>query len=84
MNTNYKPDYVFEIVCPRKERFVEAKNTYGSFFAFHGSKIENFHSILHNGLINCLNKVMHINLNKNEVNDIYDFYRDICLVKEHT
>ncbi|XP_068580276.1 protein mono-ADP-ribosyltransferase PARP6-like [Cebidichthys violaceus] len=38
---------------PSKEaRFQTAKKLYGSTFAFHGSHIENWHSILRNGLIN--------------------------------
>uniref|UniRef100_A0A8D0GU41 PARP catalytic domain-containing protein n=11 Tax=cellular organisms TaxID=131567 RepID=A0A8D0GU41_SPHPU len=36
---------------PAKEaRFRTAKKLYGSTFAFHGSHIENWHSILRNGL----------------------------------
>ncbi|XP_029289870.1 protein mono-ADP-ribosyltransferase PARP6-like isoform X2 [Cottoperca gobio] len=38
---------------PSKEaRFQTARKLYGSTFAFHGSNIENWHSILRNGLIN--------------------------------
>ncbi|XP_070828072.1 protein mono-ADP-ribosyltransferase PARP6-like isoform X2 [Chaetodon trifascialis] len=38
---------------PSKEaRFQTAKKLYGSTFAFHGSHIENWHSILRNGLVN--------------------------------
>ncbi|KAM7396896.1 hypothetical protein PAMP_019901 [Pampus punctatissimus] len=38
---------------PSKEaRFQTARKLYGSTFAFHGSHIENWHSILRNGLIN--------------------------------
>ncbi|XP_072051391.1 protein mono-ADP-ribosyltransferase PARP6-like [Amphiura filiformis] len=38
---------------PAKEAlFRKAKQTYGSVFAFHGSHIENWHSILRHGLIN--------------------------------
>ncbi|KAE8296158.1 Poly [ADP-ribose] polymerase 6 [Larimichthys crocea] len=38
---------------PSKEaRFKTARKLYGSTFAFHGSHIENWHSILRNGLIN--------------------------------
>ncbi|XP_023801167.1 poly [ADP-ribose] polymerase 8-like [Cyanistes caeruleus] len=37
---------------PAKEsNFRAAKNLYGSTFAFHGSHIENWHSILRNGLV---------------------------------
>ncbi|XP_062245704.1 protein mono-ADP-ribosyltransferase PARP6-like [Platichthys flesus] len=38
---------------PSKEaRFKTARKLYGSTFAFHGSHIENWHSILRNGLVN--------------------------------
>lgn len=38
---------------PAKEvRFQSARKLYGSTFAFHGSHIENWHSILRNGLVN--------------------------------
>ncbi|KAM3876915.1 LOW QUALITY PROTEIN: protein mono-ADP-ribosyltransferase PARP6-like [Diretmus argenteus] len=38
---------------PAKEaRFRTAKKLYGSTFAFHGSHIENWHSVLRNGLVN--------------------------------
>ncbi|XP_030621155.1 protein mono-ADP-ribosyltransferase PARP6 [Chanos chanos] len=38
---------------PAKEaRFCAARKLYGSTFAFHGSHIENWHSILRNGLVN--------------------------------
>uniref|UniRef100_A0AAV2L6B6 Poly [ADP-ribose] polymerase n=1 Tax=Knipowitschia caucasica TaxID=637954 RepID=A0AAV2L6B6_KNICA len=45
----------FLLICspPYKEvRFQMARKLYGSTFAFHGSHIENWHSILRNGLIN--------------------------------
>jgi len=53
---NYKPSIIFEVVSQPKKAFLSAKQEFGSFTAFHGSKVENFHSILHNGLINCLNQ----------------------------
>ncbi|XP_049579379.1 protein mono-ADP-ribosyltransferase PARP6-like isoform X1 [Syngnathus scovelli] len=41
---------------PTKEaRFQTARKLYGSTFAFHGSHIENWHSILRNGLVNASN-----------------------------
>jgi hypothetical protein len=54
---NYMPSIIFEVVSQPKKAFLSAKQEFGSFTAFHGSKVENFHSILHNGLINCLNQV---------------------------
>jgi hypothetical protein len=35
---------------------VKGKAEFGSFFAYHGSKLENFHSIIHRGLVSALNK----------------------------
>ncbi|RWS10757.1 mono [ADP-ribose] polymerase PARP16-like isoform X2 [Dinothrombium tinctorium] len=52
----FKPNYIFKVMSKPKEAFVRDKQLYGSFFAFHGSRLENFHSIIYNGLINCLNK----------------------------
>ncbi|XP_061773719.1 protein mono-ADP-ribosyltransferase PARP6-like [Nerophis ophidion] len=41
---------------PNKEaRFQSARKLHGSTFAFHGSHIENWHSILRNGLVNASN-----------------------------
>ncbi|XP_061630832.1 protein mono-ADP-ribosyltransferase PARP6 isoform X1 [Phyllopteryx taeniolatus] len=41
---------------PTKEaRFQAARKLYGSTFAFHGSHVENWHSILRNGLVNASN-----------------------------
>ncbi|KAM9807717.1 protein mono-ADP-ribosyltransferase PARP6-like [Neosynchiropus ocellatus] len=37
---------------PKEARFQAARKLYGSTFAFHGSHIENWHSILRNGLVN--------------------------------
>ncbi|KAJ6646989.1 Protein mono-ADP-ribosyltransferase PARP16 [Pseudolycoriella hygida] len=39
-----------------KEQFLRGKSQFGSFFAYHGSKLENFHSIIHRGLISDLNE----------------------------
>jgi ubiquitin-conjugating enzyme E2 Q len=41
---------------PAKERkFMQAKNKHGSLFCFHGSSMENWYSILRNGLRNLSN-----------------------------
>jgi len=53
---NFKPTLIFEVVSQPKRSFTEAKERFGTFWAFHGSAVENFHSIVHNGLVNCLNK----------------------------
>uniref|UniRef100_A0A674JGT1 Poly(ADP-ribose) polymerase family member 8 n=1 Tax=Terrapene triunguis TaxID=2587831 RepID=A0A674JGT1_9SAUR len=47
---------------PAKEsNFRAAKNLYGSTFAFHGSHIENWHSILRNGLVVASNTRLQVN-----------------------
>ncbi|KAM9753454.1 protein mono-ADP-ribosyltransferase PARP16 [Menidia menidia] len=55
------PDFLFELeysdhVNARFEKMREGREV---FYAFHGSRLENFHSIIHNGL--------HCHLNKNSV-----------------
>lgn len=51
MGTPYQ--YMLLTSTPEKEaRYAALKKTYGSFMAFHGSPMENWHSILHNGLRN--------------------------------
>ena len=50
-----KTDYQFLLVSspPAKEQaFQKAKTQYGSTYAFHGSSIENWHSIVRKGLLN--------------------------------
>ncbi|XP_037042284.1 protein mono-ADP-ribosyltransferase PARP16-like [Bradysia coprophila] len=39
-----------------EEKFLELKERHGTFFAYHGSNFENFHSIIHRGLIGALNE----------------------------
>lgn len=53
------PDYLFEIVyCDQMNtKFAETKGERDLIYAFHGSRLENFHSILHNGLHCHLNRV---------------------------
>eukprot|EP00039_Didymoeca_costata_P015418 m.262060 g.262060 ORF g.262060 m.262060 type:complete len:970 (+) comp16220_c0_seq24:89-2998(+) len=47
---------------PKRERiFREAKQQYGTVFAFHGSPVENWHAILRNGLLNLSNTKKCIN-----------------------
>lgn len=56
--TSYIPDYVCELIYNEAEerRFSEIRGSHDTFLGFHGSKVENFHSILINGLRNNLNK----------------------------
>jgi len=54
MTTPYQ--YMLLMSTPEKEaRFLVLKKKYGSFLAFHGSPMENWHSILRNGLRNMSN-----------------------------
>ncbi|XP_020838938.1 protein mono-ADP-ribosyltransferase PARP16 isoform X3 [Phascolarctos cinereus] len=52
------PDFLFEIVYSGRvdAKFYETKGERDLIYAFHGSRLENFHSILHNGLHCHLNK----------------------------
>ncbi|XP_051653136.1 protein mono-ADP-ribosyltransferase PARP16 [Pseudopipra pipra] len=52
------PDYLFEVVyCDQMNtKFAETKGERDLIYAFHGSRLENFHSILHNGLHCHLNR----------------------------
>lgn len=56
-----KPPLIFQVTesttrRSKVENFSNLKSLYGSFYAFHGSALENYHSILHNGLAISLNK----------------------------
>lgn len=53
------PDFLFELeYCDQMNaRFEKTRADRDVFYAFHGSRLENFHSIIHNGLHCHLNKV---------------------------
>lgn len=53
------PDFLFELeYCDQMNaRFEKTRAGRDVFYAFHGSRLENFHSIIHNGLHCHLNKV---------------------------
>eukprot|EP00118_Oscarella_pearsei_P009648 m.56257 g.56257 ORF g.56257 m.56257 type:complete len:235 (+) comp34580_c0_seq5:271-975(+) len=56
-----KPTYVVELHWPEStsaesSQFLSLSQKYGTFYAYHGSRVENFHSILRYGLISHLNK----------------------------
>ncbi|XP_013876966.1 protein mono-ADP-ribosyltransferase PARP16 [Austrofundulus limnaeus] len=55
------PDFLFELEYSDhlNTRFEKTREGRDVFYAFHGSRLENFHSIIHNGL--------HCHLNKNSV-----------------
>ncbi|XP_059534659.1 protein mono-ADP-ribosyltransferase PARP16-like, partial [Myotis daubentonii] len=52
------PDFLFEIEHsdPANAKFYDTKGERDLIYAFHGSRLENFHSIIHNGLHCHLNK----------------------------
>ena len=54
-----KPQFIFELVYSNEQeaKFQSIAGSHGVFLAYHGSSVENFHSILHNGLLNLFNKV---------------------------
>ena len=51
--------YAFHLqyVAEQEEQFQKLATPHGTFHAFHGSSVERFHSILHNGLLNMFNEV---------------------------
>lgn len=53
------PDFLFELEYSDQmnARFEKTRAGRDVFYAFHGSRLENFHSIIHNGLHCHLNKV---------------------------
>lgn len=54
-----KPQFIFELCYPpeSEQRFQETAKPHGVLYAYHGSKVENFYSIVHNGLLGHFNKV---------------------------
>ena len=56
-----QPDFIYEVTYHESStpnaRFDELSQTYETLYAYHGSRLDNFHSILHNGLHAHLNKV---------------------------
>ena len=55
-----RPQLVFEVEynSELEAKFQNVVGSHGVMWAFHGSNVENFHSIIHNGLLNLFNKVM--------------------------
>lgn len=53
-----EPNFLFEVQYQNasNQRFAELQTQYDVIYAYHGSRLENFHSILHNGLIHALSK----------------------------
>eukprot|EP01125_Pyxidicula_operculata_P019214 TRINITY_DN694_c3_g6_i2.p1 TRINITY_DN694_c3_g6~~TRINITY_DN694_c3_g6_i2.p1 ORF type:complete len:693 (-),score=167.02 TRINITY_DN694_c3_g6_i2:89-2140(-) len=60
MNTSFQ--YLLLSAPPEKEqKFQELKKSHGTSFAFHGSGIENWHSILRRGLVNASGTNLQVN-----------------------
>ena len=57
-----QPQFIFELVYSNEQetKFLSTADSYGVLLAYHGSSVENFHSILHNGLLNLFNKVRNV------------------------
>ena len=55
-----KPQFIFELVYSDEleRKFRSIADSHGVLLAYHGSSVENFHSIIHNGLLNLFNKVL--------------------------
>ncbi|XP_026464465.1 mono [ADP-ribose] polymerase PARP16-like isoform X2 [Ctenocephalides felis] len=55
-----KPNYIFQVAYyfrhPNESRWRNAAKGHRTIFAYHGTKLENFHSIMHHGLQQHLNK----------------------------
>ncbi|XP_065911998.1 protein mono-ADP-ribosyltransferase PARP16-like [Dysidea avara] len=53
-----KPQHIFEVVysADANHKFGQLELLHGKIHAYHGSRVENFHSILHNGLLGHMNK----------------------------
>lgn len=59
INLQFAPRWIFEVKHLQPNQTWETNiSTYSSFYAFHGSRFENFHSILNLGLHQHLNKVI--------------------------
>lgn len=54
----HRPSYVFAVthLQEKEDSFCNLAAQHGQVMAFHGSKVENFYSILHNGFLGHLNK----------------------------
>ena len=57
-----EPDFIFEVeysdTNAHNAKFNELSQSWEVWYAYHGSRVDNFHSILHNGLHAHLNKVL--------------------------
>lgn len=60
------PNLIFQIVSAKnsiaEEKWKSNANSYPTFYAYHGSRLENFHSIVHYGLQQNMCKVRQVNI----------------------
>lgn len=60
-NASYKikPQHILEVVYSEEaaKKFEQLESSHGKIHAYHGTRVENLHSILHNGLLSHMNKV---------------------------
>ena len=63
-NASYKikPQHILEVIYSEDiaKKFEQLGSLHGKIHAYHGTRVENFYSILHNGLLSHMNKVHHI------------------------
>ena len=61
-NASYKvkPHHILEVIYSEDaaKKFEQLESLHGKIHAYHGTRVENFHSILHNGLLSHMNKVV--------------------------
>ena len=52
------PKFIFELNYSKEceAKFQSIAKDHGTMFAFHGSSVDNFYSIVHNGLLSLFNK----------------------------
>lgn len=63
-NASYKikPQHIIEVIYSddAEKKFEQLQSLHGKIYAYHGTRVENFHSILHNGLLSHMNKVKYL------------------------
>ena len=72
-----EPDYIFEVeyseTNTHSAKFDELSQSCDVWYAYHGSRVDNFHSILHNGL--------HAHLNKVSLHGVFVYFFSLNLEK---
>lgn len=57
-----KPNLIFQVVSPnqstKEDRWKATTRGHSTFYAYHGSRLENFHSIVHYGIQQHMSKVV--------------------------